>query len=111
LLALPGGGHRLTSVVVGYVCWLPRRWPLGSSFVAARRVSGMALRDWQLAGLAALVEPVIRIDLRDEIIAPVARGAAAHFLVVAWTLPEWIAAYTACEHDHHVEHYRNAVAA
>ena len=30
---------------------------------------------------------------------------------VAWTLPEWIAAYTACEHDHHVEHHRNAVAA
>ena len=30
---------------------------------------------------------------------------------VAWTLPEWIAADTACEHDHHVEHHRNPVAA
>ena len=47
-----------------------------------------------------------RRDEGDETAAGVDGAFAA-----AWTLPEWIAADTACEHDHHVEHHRNAVAA
>jgi hypothetical protein len=44
---------------------------------------------------------------------PILQGQQVCGLVafgLARTLPEWIAACTACEHDHHVEHHRNAVA-
>jgi hypothetical protein len=44
---------------------------------------------------------------------PILQGQQVCGLVavgVAKTLPEWIAACTACEHDHRVEHHRNAVA-